>query len=47
MDEVSEEVNLMEIPAKRHSLSAISLQANLMQAHEKILKWSRVVVCCI
>ncbi|MEE9302675.1 MAG: chloride channel protein, partial [Thiotrichaceae bacterium] len=35
MDEVSEEVNLMEIPAKRHSLSAISLQANLMQAHEK------------
>ncbi len=35
MDEVSEEVNLLEIPAQRHSLSPISLQANLMQAHKK------------
>ena len=35
MDDVSEEVNLLEIPAKRLSLTPISLQANLLQAHEK------------
>jgi len=32
--ELEDEINLLEIPAKRLQLSPISLQANLMQAHE-------------
>lgn len=34
----SKEINLLEIPAKRLSLVPISLQANLLQAHERFVQ---------